>query len=72
MKSSFQSVLFVAILLAGIMPQSLHGQASSTNYKPKKGLPQVNFSLPTIDGNQMIELEQFKSKKLFLFYFASW
>ena len=62
--------VFAFCLGVQVPVQEAAGQDQS--YRPKTGQSHVAFKLPTIDGKEMIELSDFRGKKLLLFHFASW
>lgn len=62
--------VFAFCLGVHIPVQEAAGQ--DRGYRPQTGQYHVAFNLPTIDGKEMLELSDFRGKKLLLFHFASW
>jgi hypothetical protein len=60
-----------SIVLAGTLA-CLAAPALAENYNPRVGARHVDFTLPAIDDNRPVSLEQCRGKKVLLIQFASW
>ena len=77
--------LLISVVSISLL-QTVAGQEESTQtpvqdataiayqYTPRKGkrAPHPDFILPSIDGDDMIQLSDYRGKKVLLLHFASW
>jgi hypothetical protein len=75
--------LLISVVCVSI-PQTVTGQEKTSKtqdataieyqYTPRKGkrAPHPDFILPSIDSDNMIQLSNYRGKKVLLLHFASW
>ena len=65
-------------ITASVVGQEDSGQATIqdvkliASYTPRSGKAHFDFILPSIDGEQMIQLSKYRGTKVLLLHFASW
>ncbi len=70
------SVVFATIPPWIVGQEMVDQVATAINYQytPRQGkqVPHFDFILPSIDGGKMIQLSNYRGKKVLLLHFASW